>query len=81
MSQKSVVLHLYRSLVRESKKFSSYNFREYSLRRVSVGFRENKNKNDTETKDLIQDALKNLEMVKRQAFINSMYSTNKLVVE
>ncbi|EGC29825.1 hypothetical protein DICPUDRAFT_42342 [Dictyostelium purpureum] len=81
MSQKEIVLHLYRSFLRASNKFSSYNFREYALRRVATGFRENKNKNESETKDLIKESMKDLEMVKRQSLINSMYSKNKLVVE
>ncbi|KAF2075792.1 hypothetical protein CYY_002925 [Polysphondylium violaceum] len=76
------VLTLYRSLLRESYKFSSYNFREYSLRRITQGFRENKNIQDNEKlSQLYKEAQNDLQVIKRQAVINSMYSTQKLVVE
>ncbi|KYQ90595.1 LYR motif-containing protein 4 [Tieghemostelium lacteum] len=80
MSNKT--LQLYRQLIRESKKFKSYNFKEYSIRRVSLGFRENKNvKNSEELDKLYKSAEENLQMLKRQTLINSMYAHNKLVVE
>ena len=33
---------LFRSLVRQAKTMKDYNFREYTLRRVKVGFQNNK---------------------------------------
>nr|ACI66069.1 LYR motif-containing protein 4 [Salmo salar] len=35
------VISLYRMLIKESKKFPSYNYRTYALRRVKDSFREN----------------------------------------
>ncbi|KAL4623442.1 LYR motif-containing protein 4-like [Arapaima gigas] len=40
-SSRYQVLSLYRMLLKESKKFPSYNFRMYALRRVRDGFRAN----------------------------------------
>ncbi|XP_030756657.1 LYR motif-containing protein 4 [Sitophilus oryzae] len=82
MSTKSKVLKLYKSLLRESEKFASYNFRLYAIDRVKYGFRENKNVNDTEIlRNKIAEAHKNLEIIKRQTLISQMYKTEKLVIE
>ncbi|EFA80302.1 LYR motif-containing protein 4 [Heterostelium album PN500] len=78
---RQTVLQLYRSMQREANKFSSYNFREYSKRRIALGFRENKLATPDQTKDLIVQSQNDYEMLKRQATINSLYAHRKVVVE
>eukprot|EP01132_Coremiostelium_polycephalum_P000898 gene898-1123_t len=81
MSQKQIVLHLFRSFKREANKFTSYNFKQYAHRRINAGFRENQSAQPDQVKELIVSSTKDLDMLKRQALINSLYSHNKLVVE
>ncbi|XP_026130711.1 LYR motif-containing protein 4-like isoform X2 [Carassius auratus] len=76
------VISLYRMLVKESKKFSSYNYRTYALRRVKDGFRENLHVDNPKTLDtLINEARENLALIKRQVSIGHLYSSQRTVVE
>ncbi|XP_008545522.1 LYR motif-containing protein 4 [Microplitis demolitor] len=79
---REAVLKLYRNLIRESQKWSSYNYREYALRKVRDEFRENKTLQDN---NLIQDCynkgLENLEIIKRQVILSNLYGTRPLVIE
>lgn len=74
MGGKSEVLTLFRSLLREANKFSSYNVRHYAKRRVAEGYRENQKLQDPEA---IQAALHQgkeaLELMKRQVLVYSLY--------
>jgi len=82
MSSRNQVLKLYKSLIRESQKFASYNFRSYAVRRVKDAFRENRNVTDSEIlHNKLAEAHKNLEIVKRQALISQMYKADRLVIE
>lgn len=82
MGQRSLVLSLYRQLLRESAKFESYNFRSYALRRVRDGFRANFNAQDTSrNSDLIADAQRNLDIIRRQVILGKLYPSSKLVIE
>ncbi|XP_069816298.1 LYR motif-containing protein 4 isoform X2 [Dendropsophus ebraccatus] len=66
-SGRTQVLNLYKALLRESQKFSSYNYRTYAIRRVRDAFREKKNVNDFhEIQSLIYCAKENLEIIQRQ---------------
>lgn len=82
MSSRMQLLTLYKKLIRESERFTNYNFRSYALRRVRVAFRENKSLSDPK---LIQKeigiAKDNLEIIRRQVTIGDMYKTDKLVIE
>ncbi|EAT42558.1 AAEL005928-PC [Aedes aegypti] len=81
-AHKMKVLSLYKQLLRESQKFSSYNFRNYALRRVRDAFRENKALTDSSKIQSEMDyARKNLEIIKRQALISQMFRADKLVIE
>lgn len=76
------VLRLYKVLLRESSKFSSYNFREYALTRVKAAFRESKSVTDSGVIDSrIKEGYKNLDMVRRQVLIGNMFNSEKLVIE
>jgi len=76
------VLQLYRSLLRASRKFSSYNFRDYAYRKTKDSFHENKNETNPEKIiQLVRKAEHELGLVKRQGYLNSLYTVDRLVVE
>nr|CAI5867838.1 unnamed protein product [Callosobruchus analis] len=82
MSKKVDLLKLYKSLMRESQKIPDYNFRNYALRKVRDSFKANSKITDsTLINNEIQEATKNLEIIKRQAAVGQMYSAEKLVIE
>ncbi|XP_078055396.1 LYR motif-containing protein 4 isoform X4 [Mustelus asterias] len=63
----SQVLSLYRMMLKESKKFSSYNYRTFALRRIKDAFRENKDVTNPEViQELIEKAKANIEIIQRQ---------------
>ncbi|KAI1325677.1 hypothetical protein F5Y16DRAFT_256964 [Xylariaceae sp. FL0255] len=73
---------LYRQLLRQGEQFSSYNFREYAIRRTKDAFRENAAVEDPrQIQDLIQKGLKELQVMKRQTVVSQFYQIDKLVVE
>ena len=79
---KAAVISLYKQMMKESSKSSSYIYREYALRRVRDAFRENKNVTDpNKINQLIEEARINLEIIKRQVIINDLYKEGKLVIE
>lgn len=56
---------LYRSLLRQSRQFSAYNFREYAKRRTIDAFREHHTETDgRRVQELIQKGLKELQILK-----------------
>lgn len=57
-------------------------FSNYALRRIRDGFKENKNVSDVDQiSKLIEKAENNLNIIKRQALLSQVYSTDKLVIE
>ena len=70
---RTLVLHLYRSLLKHAKKLQDYNFRSYAIRRTRQGFREAKRVSPEEAERLYQSGLKQLEVVNRQAIISSLF--------
>ncbi|KAI8638414.1 hypothetical protein BD408DRAFT_351860 [Parasitella parasitica] len=77
------VLSLYRNFIRHGNKFSSYNFRDYTLRRSRDSFRSNMTETSPEKiATFVAKAEQELAVVKRQAAISQMYTTGEhLVVE
>lgn len=76
------VLRLYRDLMQEASGFASYNYREYALRRIRDAFHEHKEEHDSRIiKSLIDDARRNLTVVKRQVLISQMYKKTPSVLE
>jgi LYR motif-containing protein 4 len=62
----------YRSLLRQSRQFAAYNFREYANRRTKDAFHEHKNEPDERAvQELIQHGLKELQMMKVRAYAPS----------
>ncbi|KAI8848534.1 hypothetical protein BC829DRAFT_212797 [Chytridium lagenaria] len=64
---KSDKLALYRSLIRTSRSFSAYNFREYIKRRTADAFRANRSLNEpNQIRAAYEDGLKELTVAQRQ---------------
>lgn len=75
-------MSLYKALLRESEKFTSYNYREYALRRVRDGFRKAKSlTSEADQKQELEVAKESLEIIKRQVVIGNLYRPRTLVIE
>ncbi|KGM91890.1 uncharacterized protein PADG_12031 [Paracoccidioides brasiliensis Pb18] len=73
---------LFRSLLRQSRQFAAYNFREYAWRRTIDAYREHQHETDPrKIQELMQKGIENLRMMKRQTVISQFYQLDKLVVE
>ncbi|KAL9526656.1 LYR motif-containing protein [Sphaerulina musiva] len=76
------VRSLYRQLLRQSKQFALYNFREYATRRTRDGFRDNMTVTDAgKVHELMEKGQKELQMLKRQTVVSQFFQLDKLVVE
>ncbi|KAF2757498.1 putative iron-sulfur cluster biosynthesis protein Isd11 [Pseudovirgaria hyperparasitica] len=76
------VRSLYRSLLRQSREFALYNYREYAHRRTRDAFREHQGETEERAvQELVQKGLKELQMMKRQTVVSQFYQLDKLVVE
>ncbi|XP_065187869.1 LYR motif-containing protein 4B-like [Sycon ciliatum] len=81
-SEAKVFLSLYRQLLRESGKFSSYNFRNYFVRRVRDDFRsELASGKPVVREEFLVSARDMLALVQRQAAVGNMYAAPKMVLE
>lgn len=79
---RSQVLTLYRALLRQCERFADANIRAYTQRRVRAGFRENQHLEDPERiANVLEEARKDLEMMRRQSTISQMYPPPPYVVE
>ena len=72
-----MVLSLYKNLLKEARKFSDYNYREYFVRRIQDTFR-NHMITVVRIEKLIADGNRNLEMLKRQTAIDNMYHSKDI---
>ncbi|XP_070841927.1 LYR motif-containing protein 4 [Chaetodon trifascialis] len=76
------VISLYKMMLTESKKFPSYNYRTYALRRIRDAFRANRTVEDPKTVErLMVEGQQTLALIQRQVAIGKMYETQKIVVE
>ncbi|KAN0111805.1 hypothetical protein V8E52_008185 [Russula decolorans] len=76
------ILQLYASMLRTSRSFSSYNFREYFLRRTKTTFREIQNEKDpARVAALHSEGVKELTALKRGAIVNQLYGGWTVAVE
>lgn len=81
-STRAQVLSLYRLLLKESKKFPSYNYRTYALRRVQDAFRENQKVEDPRAVEgLLHTARNTLAVIQRQVSLGKMYEAQKTIIE
>ncbi|XP_041816961.1 LYR motif-containing protein 4 [Chelmon rostratus] len=81
-STRAQAISLYKMMLTESKKFPSYNYRTYTLRRVRDAFRANRTVEDPKTVErLIVEGQQTLALIQRQVAIGKMFETQKIVVE
>ncbi|KAG8464164.1 hypothetical protein KFE25_003227 [Diacronema lutheri] len=82
MGERTQVLALFKKLMRASRSFTHYNFREYALRRVRLGFREKAGVSDpAQIAELVGEGSKQLEVVRKQALISQLYPQARHVME
>ena len=75
-------MELYKKLLNEANKFTQYNFRNYFTRKVKDEFKWLSQKDDVEAdKEALAKAHEMYDMLKRQATIDNMYASEKLVIE
>ena len=84
MSSSTPVQSLYKSLLRQAKKYPQYNYREYALRKIKEEFTAARS--ITDPQDLakfMEQEQQNLEQLKRMTKVQELYSQDaeKLVVE
>ncbi|KAH7106815.1 hypothetical protein BKA62DRAFT_611657 [Auriculariales sp. MPI-PUGE-AT-0066] len=87
------ILHLYGATLRASRSFTSYNFRQYFIRRTRASFRSmrsdaryalllSQDEKDSESvKTFYETARQELDVLRRSAIVNSIYGGRRLVVE
>eukprot|EP01040_Poterioochromonas_malhamensis_P002689 gene2689-2863_t len=76
------VLSLYRGLIRSANKFHNYNFRDFAKRKINYEFGKNKALTDSAIiQSQFQKGVEQLEALKRQVIINSLYPEESSVVE
>ncbi|KAF9453548.1 hypothetical protein P691DRAFT_780469 [Macrolepiota fuliginosa MF-IS2] len=79
---RGAVLHLYAAMLRTSRSFSSYNFRQYFVRQTKDTFRAIQAEEDPEKlRTMYSDAVKELSVLRRSAIVNQLYGGWKLAVE
>ncbi|KAI0766441.1 hypothetical protein BD413DRAFT_570968 [Trametes elegans] len=76
------IKHLYHSMLRTSQSFSSYNFRQYFVRRTKSTFREIQNETDpAKLAAFYDEKARELAVLKRSAIVNQLYGGWRVVVE
>ncbi|KAL5520741.1 hypothetical protein ACEPAF_2744 [Sanghuangporus sanghuang] len=76
------ILSLYASTLRTARSFSSYNFRQYFIRRTKDVFREIQNEKDPKrVGTLYTNAVREHAVLQRSAIVNQLYGGWRLVVE
>mmetsp|Transcript_58254 Transcript_58254/g.126578 ORF Transcript_58254/g.126578 Transcript_58254/m.126578 type:complete len:84 (-) Transcript_58254:16-267(-) len=75
MSQpsRSLVLSLFRSMIRSSRNFTDYNFNSFARRRIRIGFARNSKLEGSAAAEAYQEGIKQLGVVQRQAVVSSLY--------
>ena len=75
LSTNRAVLSLYKTMLRESQKFTDLNYRSWALRRVRDGFRANsKLAEQSSVERQIQYAKQNLIIMKRQTTVGQLFN-------
>ncbi|KAJ3900946.1 hypothetical protein F5879DRAFT_372350 [Lentinula edodes] len=76
------ILSLYHSTLRTSKSFSSYNFRNYFIRRTKYTFRTIQSESDpARIQSQYSEAVRELAVLRRSAIVNQLYGGWRLAVE
>mmetsp|Transcript_25589 Transcript_25589/g.54375 ORF Transcript_25589/g.54375 Transcript_25589/m.54375 type:complete len:85 (+) Transcript_25589:182-436(+) len=81
MSASNASLSLFRSLLREARKVDNYNFRDYAIRRVRVGFQINRELTGNEASIALREGEEHLDILRRQVVLGGLYPSAKSVME
>ena len=82
MAAKDAALALFRNLLREGGRIRDYNFRSYAKRRARLGFEQSRDlRPGAEHDKAFAFGREQLELVRRQAVMSSMYTHEKSVME
>jgi len=77
MASRPQTLALYKTMMRESSKFTDFNFRSYFQRRVRDGFKESMSLSEgPQIQEQLQIAQQNLQMIRRQATLSQLFGIN-----
>lgn len=78
MPNASQVKALYKAFLREGKKFTNYNVREFVQRKAKADFRSNASQTDKAAIELLwTQAKQDLDTAKRQTLVYSMYGSKQ----
>ena len=72
---------VYRSLLRDSRRFADYNLRSYAQRSVRDRFRSNLSAPSADVPKLLEEAKRSAEVLQRQSAISQMYQGARTVLE
>ncbi|KAF5368816.1 hypothetical protein D9758_003015 [Tetrapyrgos nigripes] len=79
---RQMILNLYSSTLRTAKSFSSYNFRNYFVRRTRDVFRSIQAEKDaSRVQSMYTEAVQDLAVLRRSAIVNQLYGGWRLAVE
>ncbi|TFY68304.1 hypothetical protein EVJ58_g1079 [Rhodofomes roseus] len=79
---KQALTELFNATMRTSREFSSYNFRNYFIRRTKSTFQEIENESEpAKLSAFYNERSKELATLKRSAIVNQLYGGWQLVVE
>ncbi|KXN89774.1 Protein ISD11 [Leucoagaricus sp. SymC.cos] len=85
---RGAILHLYAAMLRTSRSFSSYNFRQYFVRKTKDTFRNiqlihvfQAEEDPQRLHTMYADAVKDLNVLRRSAIVNQLYGGWRLAVE
>ncbi|KAL3806322.1 hypothetical protein ACHAXA_001062 [Cyclostephanos tholiformis] len=81
MSASNASLSLFRSLLREARKVDNYNFRLYAIRRVKIGFRNNRGMMGNEAEFAFREGVEQLDILRRQVVLGNLYPSARSVME
>lgn len=82
-SSSNQAIHLYRQLIRHACHMKDYNFRSYAIRRIKIGYEENRHliPQSEEYNIALKEGYQQLEMLRRQSMLSQLYPSAQSVME
>lgn len=78
----TATLGLYRALLRAGQEFSAYQFKMHAQRRVRAAFKANMGETNPENISALHSkAADALDLIRRQAIVQNLYTKRKVVLE
>mmetsp|Transcript_29570 Transcript_29570/g.86269 ORF Transcript_29570/g.86269 Transcript_29570/m.86269 type:complete len:88 (+) Transcript_29570:91-354(+) len=70
------VVPLFRSLMREGRAFMDYNFRSYAMRRIRLGFDQNRGAGASQLPELLEEGRSALLLLRRQSSVSRLFQNS-----